>query len=285
MELLTNKFPNQATTDTLGKTYGQLKVLDYAGYKWVYSVKNYIRYYVNCQCDCGVIKIVDSTLLRQGKVKSCGCLRKIPNIIGQKFGKWTVIGAERKLGYHYSLCNCDCGNQRLVFTNNLLRKISQSCGCSSQESRIGRTNLFTTKHGKYQSKAYKTYHGMISRCCLPTSANYKYYGAKGIVVSSEWRNSFENFYRDMGDPPSSHHSLDRVNYKLGYSKENCRWATPIEQGRNKSTNHLIVYDGAEKCMSEWSEITGLKESTISARLQRGWTVEKTLTRPAHRAAI
>ena len=71
---------------------------------------------------------------------------------------------------------------------------------------------------------------MRERCDDKSNKNY---GGRGIAVCDEWRDSFESFYRDMGDRPSPKHSIERMDVDGGYSKDNCRWATAVEQGRNR----------------------------------------------------
>ena len=118
---------------------------------------------------------------------------------------------------------------------------------------------------------------MRERCNTPSCKGYKNYGGRGISVCEEWGNfvvfkewAISNGYNDKL-------SLDRINVNGNYEPNNCRWATSKEQANNKRNNHLITYLGETKTMTEWAETTGIKVATIWARLQRGWTVEKTLT--------
>lgn len=68
-----------------------------------------------CRCDCGKIKRVPATLLRNGTVKSCGCLgagSRLRDITGEKRGKLTALyptGAIRS-GYRVWAWRCECGN-------------------------------------------------------------------------------------------------------------------------------------------------------------------------------
>lgn len=110
---------------------------------------------------------------------------------------------------------------------------------------------------------------MKARCLTKTNHNYPRYGARGIEVCDEWANDFRAFYRHMGPRPSPEHSIDRINNNGNYEPGNVRWATPLEQARNRSSNTMVEIDGVSKPLSEWCEINGIPKSTASARLSRG----------------
>lgn len=116
---------------------------------------------------------------------------------------------------------------------------------------------------------------MLRRCLTPGVANFHLYGGRGITVCDRWK-SFENFLEDMGErPPNT--QIEREDNDGNYSPENCRWATSREQARNRRSNTLISCDGETRSQVEWSEITGIKETTIAERLVRGWSVKDALT--------
>jgi hypothetical protein len=77
---------------------------------------------------------------------------------------------------------------------------------------------------------------MLQRCRNPNNRDYRNYGARGIAVCERWL-SFVNFLADMREPPGPRMSIDRINNDLGYSAENCRWATISEQSRNRRPSH------------------------------------------------
>ena len=117
---------------------------------------------------------------------------------------------------------------------------------------------------------------MIQRCTNKRSTGFKNYGAKGVVVCDHWR-VFESFLADMGECPSTKHTLDRIDNSKGYSPDNCRWATMREQQNNRSNNVLIEYQDQRLTAEEWSRRAGIKRHTIDRRLERGWSVEDALT--------
>jgi hypothetical protein len=83
-------------------------------------------------------------------------------------------------------------------------------------------------------------------------------------------NDFSKFLSDMGQCPDGF-SIERKDNGLGYSKENCYWASRTQQNRNKRSNVKITIGSETMCISEWAERSGIKRETISARLRRGWS--------------
>jgi hypothetical protein len=192
--------------------------------------------------------------------------------IGSRFGRWEVIGLSDRLNNAgrrvYLLCRCDCGIVRDVGRSGLTSGMSQSCGCLHRER--------VTTHSGSKSPTYRNWAAMIERCCSPSAGNFAEYGGRGISVCDRWRESFEAFASDMGERPDNM-SIDRIDNDGNYDPGNCRWATAIEQQRNKRDNHILEHDGRRLTIVEWSEITGLAYSTIQSRLERGWEVARVLS--------
>jgi len=122
-----------------------------------------------------------------------------------------------------------------------------------------------------------------NRCTNPNYKSFRRYGGRGIKVCERWR-SFDAFFVDMGARPSPHHSIDRINNDGDYEPANCRWASPIEQQSNKSTNRLLTWNGETHTQAEWARRSGLPVTIIRARLREGWSVERTLGQPRYQYA-
>jgi len=146
-----------------------------------------------------------------------------------------------KLDNGFWLCACSCGNTCKIHRANLNRQ--KSCGCLRKENGLkwgkayGPNQKTRLIHGHSVhtgvSKYYNAWSSMKKRCYNPKAQQYAHYGARGITVCSEWLNSFEAFYKDMGDAPTQKHQLDRINNDGNYEPNNCRWATSSENLSNR----------------------------------------------------
>jgi hypothetical protein len=114
---------------------------------------------------------------------------------------------------------------------------------------------------------YGCWRAMRARCNCPSShiGNYEKYN---IGVCLEW-NDFDQFLKDMGRRPSNKYSIDRIDPKIGYSKENCRWATQKTQCSNRGNfNKTFIYKGESRILKEWSNIFKIKYTTLYQRIYR-----------------
>lgn len=196
----------------------------------------------------------------------------VKDLSGQNFGRWTVI---QYAGKSYWLCRCQCGVERHIFTGNLSKGHSNSCGCLRDE--LATENK--TTHGKTGSPEYRVWAGIKRRCLNPNDRSYARYGEQGVTICDRWRDSFECFLSDIGTRPTPEHSIDRVDNDKGYAPDNCRWATRVEQARNKRTNRRITCNNRTKTLSEWSQELGICHATIQYRLRAGWDIETALNLP------
>lgn len=137
-----------------------------------------------------------------------------------------------------------------------------------------------------QYLTYKSWQKCKSRCNNPNNVKYHTYGAKGIKVCDEWNKSFEAFFNDMGARPSLSHTLDRIDSRKGYSKDNCRWATYKEQNRNRPGFNVVKPIGTEsKCLSAWAEENNVNYKTLYTRLSKGMNFYEAVTKPVRLKTI
>jgi len=207
------------------------------------------------------------------------------DLTNQRFGKLLVLGPFKKgpgrqRGFEYSwLCRCDCGVEKYIKQEYLRSGKTNSCGCLRRETMAAKQ----FKHGYSRTRTYRSWQRIKQRCHDSNNPAYRDYGGRGIQMCSRWRDSFENFLADMGECPGDDFSIERIDNNAGYVPNNCRWATAKGQARNTRRNRILELDGKSLCLAEWVEITGIKRTTITQRLDAcGWTVEEALTTPVLR---
>lgn len=198
------------------------------------------------------------------------------NRIGHVYGLLTVTAFNGKQDGKSKAtweCLCSCGNSLQVTGSNLTTGHTQSCGCLLISELEGRRI-----YPKEVSSEYGIWRGIKQRTGPCAGKNTTWYF--GIRICPEWVNSFENFLRDMGKRPSKLHSIERKDLNQGYTANNCVWATAQDQANNRSTNHVLTFDGETLTIAQWARRTGIKEQTILARISRSnWTVKAALTTP------
>ena len=131
----------------------------------------------------------------------------------------------------------------------------------------------------FNHSSNRIYYAMLWRISPDNKSCKKNYFDRGIGVCKEWKsggNGLENFINDMGERPSKFHSLDRIDNNLGYSKENCRWATAKEQNRNTRVTRMVVHNGKEICLKDFCEENGYDFNLIYRKILRGMTFEEAL---------
>lgn len=173
-----------------------------------------------------------------------------------------------RLGKLRYLCECLCGTMCCPLKRDVDKLRSVSCGCAKRDVLAARNYT----HRMTGTKVWRAWNSMLRRCRNPRAYHYDIYGGRGISVCARWL-AFENFYADMGNPPTDKHTLDRIDSNGDYSKENCRWATNQEQCLNRRNNRLVTYDGKTLPMSVWAEKLNLIYSSAIWKLNKGIPVE------------
>jgi hypothetical protein len=196
--------------------------------------------------------------------------------VGDKYGMLILI--EWKTPPQKSIFKCDCGNLTESIPSDVRKGRTVSCGCKRKNK--PKTHGYCIG-GKIE-KLYYVWTSMKQRCGNHKNKDYPLYGGRGISVCSEWVNSYSNFREwAMSNGYRDNSCIDRQENDGNYEPSNCKWVTNKENCNNTRKNNLLIYNGEAHCISEWSEITGISRSTISARVNSyGWDVKRALTEPA-----
>lgn len=181
--------------------------------------------------------------------------RKLKELSGMTFGKLTAIKRQgsNKHGDALWLCQCECGDKKIVPSRYLLTGCTQSCGCSTYDKagkwakgdRSGTKNP-AYKHGKSRHRLYIVYANMKQRCYNKNVPEFHCYGGRGITICKEWLDSFESFFEwSISNGYEEKLTIDRIDNDGNYEPSNCQWITKSENSRK------IAFDREKKRQKEY----------------------------------
>jgi hypothetical protein len=199
---------------------------------------------------------------------------------GQRFGRLVATAmAERNHRGPRWLCRCDCGKESVVSTRELRTGSTRSCGCLGVERRTAAAVAANQTHGMARTPTYEVWFNMKRRCLDPRHKSYADYGGRGIRVCERWL-AFENFLADMGVRPAGL-TLERDDVNGDYGPGNCRWATWLQQVRNRRCTVLLSAYGETKAMTVWAEDPrcAVALTALQKRVEAGWAHEDAIARP------
>lgn len=186
------------------------------------------------------------------------------DLTNQRFGRLVAIkyiGSRNTNGMW--LCQCDCGKQTVVYTLNIRKGRTKSCGCFRKISR----RIHGESSGKNRTRTYNIWANMMDRCEWGgNKRSWILYGARGIKVCRRWHN-YQNFLMDMGSAPENL-TLDRKNNDGNYEPRNCQWATRKEQNLNRRNTKKVRFHRKIIPMMLLSERLGLSHKAVRARAVR-----------------
>ena len=193
------------------------------------------------------------------------------DLSNKKFGMLKVVeyyGVDTR-GERLWKCVCDCGNEKIAKSYDLRKGKTDNCGCMRYK-RIGEKNR---KHGLTNTHIYRVWGNMKTRCTNPKNDEYHNYGGKGIMYCDEW-DEFINFYEwSIKNGYDETLSIDRIDNDKDYSPDNCRWVTMREQQNNRSNNRIVVLNGEEDTLANWSRRLGIKYKKLQHLLNKGLRLE------------
>lgn len=189
-------------------------------------------------------------------------------IIGQRYGKLSVISYDGKNNHGLDVVTvrCDCGNEKQVLAVHVTHGSTKACGCLKLKHGHARKGI--------ESRTFRSWQHVLSRCTNPNNTHYNDYGGRGIRVCDRWYD-FLCFLEDMGECAPGL-TIERIDNDKGYYKENCKWATRMEQAQNRRNTVRVTIGGISKTPSEWARASGLSRSTIEQRIAAGWPQDRWL---------
>lgn len=155
---------------------------------------------------------------------------------------------------------CTCGAETVAIASQVRTGKTKSCGHLKSAG-----NRRT--HGKHGSRLYNVWGNMKARCDNPAIPSYKNYGGRGITYCPEWAD-FSTFAKDVGEPPTDKHTLDRIDNDGNYDSENTRWVLRDVQSRNTRQNVWVVIGDETKCLYDWCEQFGISAASVYSRMKR-----------------
>lgn len=182
--------------------------------------------------------------------------------VGKKSGHLTIIEVWRDKEKKETMCRCmcDCGNTHISYVSKVISGKVASCGCQKGNK----------KHNAHGSRLYRIWQAMKSRCLNPNTANYKYYGGRGINVCDEWMEfaPFAEWAKEHGY--SDNLTIDRKDIDKGYCPDNCEWVTMKHQNNHHKSNiYQIEMDGEKYSLRDFVDLIGESYSKIQTQLNRG----------------
>src|SRR5690625_679951 len=198
------------------------------------------------------------------------------NIIGKRYGRWTVLeyAGKNKHGQDTWLCRCDCGTERVVRGLGGIR--SKSCGCLQRETAKSLSWVNKT-HGDYGTSLYRVWAAMKRRCNNHNVREFKWYGGRGISYCDEWEQyeTFKKWAIDSGYKP--HLTLDRDNTNGDYEPSNCRWVSMKEQQHNRRNNIWVETNEGPMIIADLARKTGISDKILYQRYHEGARTVEELT--------
>ena len=199
---------------------------------------------------------------------------KFIDLQGRRFGRLIVL--YRDMTGHsndrhtYWVCKCDCGRLKTVRSDDLRSGLVVSCGCYHAEvsSKIG--SYINLKHGMSNSRLYKIWVGIKSRCYNKNVPAYKDYGGRGIFVCQSWAENFGEFEKwSFEHGYSDDLEVDRIDNNGPYSPQNCRWVSRKENCRNRRNNYQVEVNGTTyQSVAEAAERLKILPTTLNNQIKK-----------------
>lgn len=188
--------------------------------------------------------------------------------IGEKHGVYTIIDVlpSELNGKHKSyVVECECGE----------RKISKYSNISYANTAFTCPHWLVYGDVKIKSNRIKNkrlaniFYGMLRRCYDTNDKSYRFYGDKGTEICQEWIDKPELFEEwALNNGYKNNLTIDRIDPKLNYCADNCRWVTLEYNSKYKSTTRVICVDNESHTGREWANILLIGANVINTHVRK-----------------
>ena len=144
---------------------------------------------------------------------------------------------------------CDCWTEKKYHLSSLKTGNTKSCWCEYKES--------NKTHWMQNTKIYNIWSCLKNRC----NSGNKNYWWRWITYEKKWE-TFEWFYKDMGDTYKEWLSIERIDVNWNYNKKNCKWIKSIEQAKNRRTNVRYTYKWKTQIIEDWKRELNIPNSSF-----------------------
>ena len=208
----------------IGKTFGKLLVISLSKNR---GSRNELMY--NCLCECGnKIEVLSCNLTKNNSTSCGGSNHRLLDLTGQKFGLLTVLNLHhiKNKACHWT-CKCDCGNERIIRSQSLIRGATKSCGCYNSFVRKSKIGIKNPSWTGYESISGR-YFGAIKQGAKIRKLEFN------ITLPYIWE-VFKNQnqrcalsgillqFNTHSDKSDGNASLDRIDSLKGYVEGNVQW--------------------------------------------------------------
>lgn len=227
------------------------------------------------------------TIYQKSHFKENGMKKK--DLTGRRYGKLIVIEETEPIYISNRrrrrwLCQCDCGNKKIISQDSLATGNTKSCGCGCEENRkkIMIHPGSTRCKYPYEKRLKSILMNMKCRCYNPNTKYFENYGGRGISICDEWLgeegiNNFIEWAYQNGYNETL--TIDRIDNDKDYSPENCRWISRTEQMSNTRINRFFDYYGQKLTAPQIARLRGCDAQILRERLKAGWDMEKAIITP------
>lgn len=263
---MARKGVHEPKINLIGKKFGKLTVIEYAGYRATQTGK--IHHQWKCACDCGGEKIATTMALTTSHCKSCGCMSHAPHHLPQTkhhLSDTRIYNVWKSMkGRCYTKSNsayCYYGARGITV-------------CDEWKNDFSKFYEWAIANGYKEVEDRNAY--TIDR--IDVNGNYEPSNCRWITMQEQSNNRRNNNkYMFDGEILTLREIAEKTNtdYSLlnGRITRGCSIYEAV-YGTFEPAKYHYIYEGERRTIPEISKLSGVKEVTIRSRLSKGYTIEE-----------